>query len=79
MSEGTYEWNRAHKVMDWIEDEITGAAIESVTEWFGVDEISELTEEQISEVENYAESDSCYDVLAMGLRNVVSQWENEQE
>ena len=77
MSEEKFKVYKAHKLMDWIENEVTEWAFERVTEHFGVDEVETLTQEQIEEVIEEMETfdDWCY----TGLRNVVSMWENEND
>jgi len=77
MSEEKFKVYKAHKLMDWIENEVTEWAFGRVTEHFGVDEVETLTREQIEEVIEEMETfdDWCY----TGLRNVVSMWENEND
>ena len=77
MSEEKFKVYKAHKLMDWIENEVTEWAFARVTEHFGVDEVETLTQEQIEEVIEEMENfdDWCY----TGLRNVVSMWENEND
>jgi len=45
MSEGKFEVYRAHKMLDWLEQEVTQWAENHVEEHFGCEEISELTQE----------------------------------
>lgn len=68
---------KAHKLMDWIENEVTEWAYNQVTEHFGVDSPEELTREQIEEV--ITEMENFDDWTYTGLRNVVSCWENEND
>jgi hypothetical protein len=79
MSEDTFEIHRQHKFLDWLEGEVTDYANTQVIEWFGVDEVEELTEEQIQEVADYSEGDDCDSWIALGLRNVVNNWQNEHD
>ena len=75
--------HRPHKMLDWIEGEVTEWAFGIVQEHFGVEDPTELSEEQIKEVvDEYNlldESDMGYDWLALGFRNVISSWENEND
>ena len=48
-----FEWNRIHKWEENIEREVTDAVYEYVCEYYEVDDISELSEEQIAQVEGY--------------------------
>lgn len=68
---------KAHKLMDWIENEVTEWAFNQVNEHYGVDSPDELSQEQIEEV--IAEMNTFDDWCYTGLRNVVSQWENEND
>ena len=75
--------HRPHKMLDWLENEVTEWAFGIVQEHFGVEDPTELSEEQIQEViaewERLLESNMGYDFLAMGFRNVVGSWENEND
>lgn len=77
MPDEPFKVYKAHKLMDWIENEVTEWAYNQVTEHFGVDSPEELSREQIEEVIEEMETfdDWCY----TGLRNVVSVWENEND
>lgn len=77
MSEEKFKVYKAHKLMDWIENEVTEWAFAQVTEHFGVDEVETLTQEQIEEV--IEEMETFDDWCHTGLRNVVSMWENEND
>jgi len=75
--------HRPHKMMDWLEGEVSEWAFGIVQEYFGVEDISELSEEKINEVLTeynlLNDSDMGYDWLAIGFRNVISSWENEND
>lgn len=75
--------HRPHKMLDWLEGEVTDWAFGIVQEHFGVEDPTELSEEQIQEViaewERLLESNMGYDFLAMGFRNVIGSWENEND
>lgn len=72
----TFKIRKAHKLMDWIENEVTEWAIEAVTNHFGC-EVSEMTLPQVEEV--IAEMNEYDDWVYTGLRNVVNIWENEND
>tara|TARA_R110001606_G_scaffold296412_1_gene444204 strand:- start:19556 stop:19825 length:270 start_codon:yes stop_codon:yes gene_type:complete len=77
-----FEVHKPHKTLDWLEGEMTDWAIGLVTEHFGVEEVDTMSREQIDEV--IAEwgnllDQNGYDWLALGLRNVISIWENEND
>lgn len=75
--------HRPHKMLDWLEGEVTEWAFGIVQEHFGVEDPTELSEEQIQEViaewERLLEPNMGYDFLAMGFRNVIGSWENEND
>jgi len=77
-----FEVRRPHKMMDWLEGEMTDWAIGLVTEHFGVEEVDLLDREQLDEViaeyERLSEQ-AGYDWLAIGMRNAIGIWENEND
>ena len=74
----SYDWPRSHKVEDNLMMEINEVVWEHVLEHFGVDEIEDLSEEQIAEVETFR---NCrlgeYSVLQGGYSNLISMWESQ--
>lgn len=75
-----FEVFKAHKMSDWIENHVTDWAHDLVTEHFGVEGPEELSREQIDEViEEYNRLYEFDPTVAMGFRNVISNWENEHE
>lgn len=80
MSEEKFKIYRAHKMLDWIENHVTEWANDLIAEHFGVEEVEELSREQIDEVIDQWEEMCDYDgMLALGLRNCINCWENEHE
>lgn len=70
---------KAHKMSDWIENQVTEWAFDLVTEHFGC-EVEELTKDQLEEVIEQCEELDDYDsMLALGFRNLINTWENENE
>lgn len=74
-----YEWPRIHKAEENIEHQVTEWVTEHVCEFFEVEEISDLTEEQIDEVIAFQEELNEYSPMQIGYSNVVNQWEMENE
>ena len=74
-----FEIGRPYKYMEVLEHEYTDHFYTEVLNHYGVDLITELTEQQIDEVQ--AEADKLEDgytsFISMCLRNVVNSWENE--
>lgn len=80
MSDEKFKVYKAHKMLDWIEGEVTEWAYNHIQEHFGVDCPSELTREQLDEVISEWEELSEYDgMLGLGFRNAISVWENEHD
>ena len=75
--------HRPHKMLEWLHSECTEWAFGIVQEHFGIEDPTELSEEQIQEViaewEKLLEPNMGYDFLAMGFRNVIGSWENEND
>ena len=73
-----FAWNRIHKWEENIEREVTDAVYEYVCEYYKVDDISELTEEQIAQVEGYRDHElNEFSVLQIGFSNIINHWESE--
>ena len=75
-----FEWNRIHKWEENHERSITDDVFEYVCEAYGVSEVSELTEEQITEIEAFRNTEiSEYSVMQIGFSNLLSEWEYANE
>lgn len=74
-----YAWVRIHKAEDHYEREITEDVDQHVCDWFGVEDISELTAEQIAEIEVFREDLNEYSVMQIGYSNIISNWESMQD
>jgi len=75
----SFEWNRIHKWEDNFESQITDAVFEYVCEHYGVEEVTELTEEQLNEVAAFRDELNEYSPMQWGFSNLMSQWEMENE
>ena len=73
----SFEWPRIHKMEEWVEREMTDAVYDYVFEFYGVDELTELTSEQIQEIESFRDDVSEYSPLQMGFSNLINAWESE--
>ena len=74
----SYEWPRIHKVEDNFYMEISDVVCEQVLTHYGVDEIEDLTEEQIAELEYFrVHYLSEYSVLQAGYSNLINMWESQ--
>ena len=74
----SYDWPRIHKVEDNFYMEISDVVIEHVLTHYGVEEIEDLTQEQIEELDTYR---SCqlgeYSVMQVGYSNIINMWESQ--
>lgn len=73
----SFDWPRIHKWEERIESDVTDSVYEYVMEHYGVDEITELTEEQIKEVENFRDELNEYSPMQWGFSNLINHWESE--
>lgn len=81
MSKEAFKIHKPHKMLDWIESQVTDWAYDLVNSHYDVlpEHLSrEEIEEVISQYEELVETNG-YDFLALGLRNVISNWENEND
>jgi hypothetical protein len=51
---------------------------EYVLEYYGVEDITDLTQEQIEEISGFREELNDYSPMQWGFSNLVNNWENEQ-
>ena len=73
----SFDWPRIHKWEENIERDITDSVWEYICEFYGVEEISELTTEQIQEVEAFRDELNEYSLMQWGFSNVINHWESE--
>ena len=73
----SYDWPRVHKVEDNLMMDINELVYEHVMEHFGVDDIEDLSEEQIGEIEVFRLQLSEYSVLQGGYSSLISMWESQ--
>lgn len=73
-----FQVHKQHKLGDQLEALAYDWAITDVCEYFGVEEVGELTEEQYNELVEYVDSDKCSEPLVETvLRTMCFQWEDE--
>lgn len=74
-----YTFYKTHKVEDWISREMYDCVFEQITEWFGVEEIGDLTVEQMDEIIDFRENQlNEYSPLQYGYTDIIGQWEDAQ-
>ena len=76
----SFDWPRHYKMEEWFENQIGEAVFEVVAEHYGIEDLTELTEEQLDEVMAWAENKlPAFSLLKRGFNNLRDCWEYEQE
>ena len=73
-----FEWHRIHKHEDNIENDVTDRVFEYVCEYYEVEDFLDLTEEQISQVQDFRDKLNEFSVMQIGFSNLIMQWEDNQ-
>ena len=74
----SFEWNKIHKYEDNYEREITDNVYDYVRDYFDVDEIDDITEEQMDHVKTFRDEYNEYSVMQIGFSNMINDWEDIQ-
>ena len=78
-----YTFHKIYKSEEYIGSIVRDIVYDQVLEWFNVGEVSELTDEQMAEGENYRHNVlNEYSPMQWGYSDLYSDWENakwEQE
>ena len=73
-----FEMRKPYKAEEYYENQINEQIYEYIMEFYGVDEITEITQEQINDIEEWREEWlSEYSVLQVGFSSFMNQWESE--
>ena len=74
-----FHWDKMYKHEENIERDVTERVEEYVKEFYNVDSIFDLTDDQINELDNFRNNDiSEYSVMQIGFSNLINDWENEE-
>jgi len=74
----SFEWNRIHKWEENHERSIFEDVTEFVCEYYAIDEIDDLTDEQFAEIVEFAQNElSEYSVMQSGFSQLISYLENQ--
>ena len=72
-----FEWPKIYKSEEWFEQQATEWVFDYICEFYDVEDIEDLTEEQIEEIVQYRENDlNEYSPMQMGFSNIITQWED---
>lgn len=74
-----FDWPRMYKWEENIERDVTDSVYEYVEEYFGVDSILELSEDQIRMIEAFRDEVNEYSPMQWGFSNLINHWESEQD
>lgn len=72
----SFEWNKIHKYEDNFEREIIESVDAYVFEYYGVEELEQLTDNQVSEIETFASELNEYSVMQIGINNLMMRYED---
>lgn len=76
----TFQVHKMHKLQDQMESLAHEWVWTDISEYYKVEEIEDLNQEQVNELYAYAESEECYDdYVGMVLRSICDSWEGMQE
>ena len=75
----SFEWNRIHKWEENYERSITEDVEEYICEYYSVESIEDLTQDQIEELEVFRSELNEYSVMQIGFSNVINNWEFAQD
>ena len=70
----SFEWNKINKYEDNYEREITDNVYDYVRDYFDVDEIDDITEEQMDQVKTFRDEYNEYSVMQIGFSNLINDW-----
>ena len=75
----SFEWNRIHKWEENYERDITDDVIEYICEYYEVESIFDLTEEQVGDIDNFRSNElNEYSVMQVGFSNVMMQLDDPE-
>lgn len=74
----SFDIPKIHKWAENIENILTEWAEDEIREFYYIEYMDELTEDQINEIQEFVDNaeDTWYDWVCIGLRNVINWWEN---
>jgi len=75
--EMAYDWPKIHKAEENIEMQVTDWVYEHVLEHFGVEEVTDLTKENILEVQAFWDSLHESNCMSIGYSSLINHWECE--
>ena len=71
-----FEWNKIHKYEENFEREIREAVEEYVLEFYDIESVGELTEEDSTSIADFKNWIGEYSVMQIGFSELIAEWEN---
>lgn len=74
----SFDWQKMYKWEHNLDYEINTQALEYVLEHYGVDDIGDLTVQQISDIEHFTnQPEHEHSMMCRGLREVIHGWHDQ--
>lgn len=74
-----FDWNRIHKHEEQVENDIYDRVAEQICEFYNVEDIADLTSEQMNEVRAFVDNElSEYSIMQRGFTDVFNYYEDNQ-
>ena len=74
-----FKVNKMHKLQDQMESLAHDWVWEDISEYYEVESLITMNQEQVDEIYAYSESDECYEgMVGVTLRSMCEQWEDGQ-
>lgn len=74
----SFTWDKMYKWDENLEREMIDNVTEYVCEYYSVDEVEDLTQEQVNEIEKFCEEFEWNILMAPGFRYILNLWEDAQ-
>jgi hypothetical protein len=74
-----FVFHREGKLLDYLEGEATEWMEEAALDFYGVDDVADLTADHIQQLHEYSERDQCPYYASLGIRNLIDSWEAESD
>ena len=76
----SFEWNNMHGLEERIEGELTDSLYEAVCSFYGIDDVIDLSKDQIKEIEAFRDEQVFESALVqVASSNAISWWEGNNE
>lgn len=73
-----FEWARIHKHEEQIEMDVAERVSDYVLEFYDVECIEDLTEQQIQEILAYRDTLNEFSVMQWGFSDLINRWDSQE-